>query len=190
MESKFADKEKAKEAVQGFITWKIKEILSTKDSSSQYLTFNDFYELTGAVKNFWEENRKNRLSQDNLQKEMTSISFACNVALAVVAPSNQERIKILKQAIAGISGLGGVAAIISAVALVLGWGAGVTATITAFFVGASVGEPLCLVLAGLTLVGIAAYFMVNSDNPTEQSRKAEEVLRESLKKAIDENWQG
>ena len=89
-----------------------------------------------------------------------NVQSACSLALAPLAPSTQERVKLIKDAIATISGIGGIAALITAVGIALGWGTGVIAAVTAWFTGASLLGPVAWAALGVSLTVIAGYFVM------------------------------
>lgn len=167
--------------INQIITTKKNQIIEKKATDAQYLNYGDFNDVCDTIIKSWPT-----LTGD--EKAPNDIKVACEIALAVVSPTTRQRIQKLKLAIAASSGVAGIGAIIAAVGVALGWGASVIAIVTTFFAGASVGEPICLGLTGLTLLGIAAYFAIKSKNPHECADKAEEVLRVSLQKAIESYW--
>ena len=167
--------------INQIITTKKNQIIANKAPDAQYLNYSDFNDICDTIIKSWPS-----LTGD--ETAPNDIKVACEIALAVVSPSTRQRLKNLKLALAAASGVGGITAIIGAVGVALGWGTATIYAVVTFFAGASVGEPICLTLSGLTLLGIAAYFAVKSKNPHECADKAEEVLRESLKKAIESYW--
>lgn len=164
------------------ITVKKHQILAQKPVEKQYLNYTDFNDLCDAVKQSYCE----YMQTTEVPKP---IEAACHLALAVVAPSIWIRIKHLKMAIALLAGLAGIASILSGVAIALGWTATVLDTVVAFFVGGAVFGPIALVVGGIGLFGIAAYFAYAAKNPTDLSDKAEATLRETLRKTIAELWE-
>lgn len=87
-----------------------------------------------------------------------NIQTACSLALAPVAPSAQERVKLIKNAISTISGVSGIAAIITGVGLALGWGAGAIAAVVSWFTGAALLGPIAWAAVGVSLTVMAGYF--------------------------------
>lgn len=175
------DSQELQTTINQIITTKKNQIIANKAPDAQYLNYSDFNDICDTIIKSWPS-----LTGD--ETAPNDIKVACEIALAVVSPSTRQRIARLKLALAAAGGVTGIGAIIGAVALALGWGAAFTTTIITIFTGAAVGEPICLTLSGLALLGIAAYFAVKSKNPHECADKAEEVLRESLKKAIESYW--
>ena len=67
---------------------------------------------------------------------------------------------MIKNAIATVSGVGGIAALIAALGAALGWGAGAVAAVTAWFTGASLLGPIAWAAIGVSLTVIAGYFVM------------------------------
>lgn len=164
------------------ITVKKHQILAQKPVEKQYLNYTDFNDLCDAVKQSYCE----YMQTTEVPKP---IEAACHLALAVVSPSARIRIIHIKTAKSLLAGMAGIAAILSGVAIALGWTATVLETVVAFFVGGAVFGPIVLVVGGLGLIGIAAYFAYAAKNPTDLSDKAEATLRETLRKTIAELWE-
>ena len=88
-----------------------------------------------------------------------NIQTACNLALAPVAPSAQERAKLIKDAISTLSGVAGIAAMIAGIGLALGWGTGVIAAVVSWFTGAALLGPIAWGAVGVSLTVLAGYFV-------------------------------
>ena len=164
------------------ITVKKHQILAQKPVEAQYLNYTDFNDLCDAVK-------QNYCEYMQAKEVPKPIEAVCHIALAVVSPSMRIRIKHIKMAKALLAGMAGITAILSGVAIALGWTATVLETVVAFFVGGAVFGPIVLVVGGIGLFGIAAYFAYAAKDPTDLSDKAEATLRETLKKTIAELWE-
>ena len=114
--------------------------------------------------------------------------MACCLAEAVLAPDKKDKKQLIKQAVALVSGAGGVTCILAGVGSALGWGAGVLAAITIFFTGTSVTIPLIAITGGLVLSVVAGYFMFHDDAPT-LSNKAIKALSKGVEKALTVYWE-
>ena len=112
------------------------------------------------------------------------VEVACLVAETFLAPTAAERKRLLKEA-AKFGGVAGISLIVAAACAAVGLGHGVIGLIMAFLIGPH--APLGLILAGVTLGAVAAYFAVtgNSEVDTERFLKA---LKGGLGKAIKEIW--
>ncbi len=86
-----------------------------------------------------------------------------------------------------MSGIGGLAAIISGIAIALGWGAGTVAAVVSWFTGASMLGPIGWISAGASLTVVAGYFYFTSSD-AKDAEHFENVLICGLEKAIDEIW--
>lgn len=154
----------------------ISEILSTKPQDQQYLNYLDMRQVCSTVK---------RYCIDSIGEIPKEVEMACCLAEAVLAPDKKQ---LIKQAVSLASGAGGVACILAGVGSALGWGTGVLAAITAFFVGTSVTIPLIAITGGLALSVVAGYFMFHNDAPT-LSNKAIKALSKGVEKALAAYWE-
>lgn len=155
-------------------------IVTKKEADKQFVTYHELQAICHTVKNFF---------ISRVGTSVKEVDGACELALAVLAPDTVTRLNHVKMAFSLIGGLAGVGAIITAVGLALGWGAGVIELVCAFFAGTSICGPLALGLAGLAAVGVAAYFAFNKDTEIELSNKAIKVLKEGIKSALPEIWE-
>jgi len=114
---------------------------------------------------------------------------ACDLSLAIVAPSQIEKIKYIKSAVGVAGGVAGIGMVISALGTVLGWGAGVIASIKAFFVGVSLAGPIAIATIGLAIVGIATYFAFSKDDNATLAQKFRESLVKQTEKAVEATWE-
>ena len=115
-----------------------------------------------------------------------NVQSACSLALAPLAPSAQERVMLVKNAIATVSGVGGIAALIAALGAALGWGAGVIASVTAWFTGASLLGPLAWAAIGVSLTVIAGYFVMKDS--VDKFDVFENALIKGVSSTIDGIW--
>lgn len=154
-------------------------IVTKKDDKHQYINYQELQSICHTIKNYF---------ISHVGEPVKEVDGACELALAILAPDAVTRANHVKDAYSFIGGLAGVGAIITGIGLALGWGAGVIAAVTAFFVGSSVTGPLALVLVGLAAVGVAAYFAYSNDTEIELSNKAMKVLKEGIKGAMPAIW--
>ena len=115
------------------------------------------------------------------------IEGSCLIGETLVAPTMLEKIGLLKNAIAVLGPVAGVTMIIAGVGMILGWGAGVVAAITAFFAGTSLTGPLALIFGGIGIATIATYFALKDDKATH-GIKFREIMRRSLTDSIHLIW--
>jgi hypothetical protein len=156
------------------------EIMRGK-SGEQTLTKDDMIVITERLKNIY------RSVINGVPQE---IELACGFAEAILAPSAIERIKRIKtlKNILGIAGgSAGIGMIITGVGGILGWGAGVVASITAFFVGTSIAGPVGWIAGGVGVAAIAGYFALKRNDP-ELSRKAIDLLKIGVKNPMPSIW--
>lgn len=160
-----------------FISVKISKILECKEANSQFLNYDDMNQVCNSLKLYWLE-----LAQ--MADVPPEIEAACQMSLAVLAPSARERMRKLKLALGASSGVAGMASVIAAIATALGWGSGMVATVIAVFTGTSVVGPIAWLAGGALLLAIAGYFVVSSNDAKVVSDKAIEVLRVGVDKAV------
>ena len=132
-------------------------------------------------------NTARNIFYDRLNMIPVEVEKGCLFAEALIAPSLAAKAKLLRAAI-GIGGsIIGTIMILSAIATILGWGAGVWAAVVAFFVGGPVTGPLILAGAGMTVIAIAVYFALTG-NETEKAEKFLKILKANCSVAVDEIW--
>lgn len=165
-------------ALDSTIDVKFAEIMSCKADTDKFLTFVDSQILTASVRNVF----KNALDVVPPQ-----IEAACKLSEAILAPSAQEREQLIKSAVGIGGGAAGIGMIIAGIGGALGWGAGIIASVSAFFVGTSLAGPAGWAIAGVTLAGIAAYFATTS-NQTKDTDRFLNVLKSSTGRAIEAIW--
>ena len=156
------------------INTKFEEILNKR----HFLTYVDGMKLTAVVRNVF---------KNKLKIVPPEVEAACQSSEAVLAPSAKEWIKHIKAVIGISGGAAGIAMIIGGVGAALGWGAGVIASITAFFVGTSISGPIGWIVGGFTVIAVAAYFALTG-NPEKDTERFINVLKEEINKAIDDIW--
>ncbi len=162
-------------AVDRLITAKASEIIASKPEKEQYLNWSDMRSITSSVKD---------ACFNHLGEIPKQIEVACNMSEAILAPMD-EKIVLLKNIIIMGGGIGGIAAIIGAIGLALGWGAGVISTVITFFTGTALLGPLGWAVGGVTLLVIAGYFAL-SGSPADDSSKALTALHKGVEEALTE----
>lgn len=165
-------------ALDSTIDVKFAEIMNCKTDTDKFLTFVDSQILTASVRNVF----KNALDVVPPQ-----IEAACKLSEAILAPSAQEREQLIKSAVGIGGGAAGISMIIAGIGGALGWGAGIIASVSAFFVGTSLAGPAGWAIAGVTLAGVAAYFATTS-NQTKDTERFLNVLKNSTSRAIEAIW--
>lgn len=115
------------------------------------------------------------------------VEVACEIGEAMMAPSEAERRKHLKAAVGIGGGTAGIAMIITGVGAALGWGAGVIATVVAFFAGVPMAGPVAWILAGSAVAAIAVYFAATSDQERNTERYIK-AFKAALTEAVDCCW--
>jgi hypothetical protein len=158
---------------------KFGEIMAAKKAENRYLTYIDGTAMSAAVRNIF----KNRIGSVPAQ-----IDAACDMSLAVLAPSRAERIKLLKAAFGITGGIAGMSMILSGIGTALGWGASLVATTTAFFVGTPMAGPIGWIACGAGLAAIAGYFAFSGDH-AKSTEKYLNCLKASLEQAMLPVWQ-
>lgn len=165
-------------ALGSTIDVKFAEIMSGKTDANKFLTFVDSQILTATVRNIF----KNALDAVPPQVEA-----ACKLSEAILAPSALEREQLIKSAVGIGGGAAGIGMIIAGIGGALGWGAGIIASVSAFFVGTSLAGPVGWAIAGITLAGIAAYFATTS-NEAKDTERFMNVLKSSTSRAVEAIW--
>lgn len=166
-----------KSALDSTIDVKYAEIMSSK-ADDKFLTFVDSQILTASVRNVF------KIALDAVPPQ---IEAACKLSEAILAPSALEREQLIKSAVGIGGGAAGIGMIIAGVGSALGWGAGIIASVSAFFVGTSLAGPAGWAIAGVTLAGIAAYFATTSNKTTDTERFLN-VLKSSTSRAVEVIW--
>lgn len=144
-----------------------------------YLTYDEFKVLTGNIRASFSK------FSGRVPRE---IEVSCQLAEAVIAPSKYETIKILKNVFSLSGGIGGMSLIIAGVGAALGWGSGIIATVTAFFVGTSMVPIIGQIAGGVALIGIATYFFLYEEPPEAITEKSINAIKEQIRKVEDSIW--
>ena len=165
-------------AVESTIDANFAAIMERKDKGAEFLTYVDGQIIAASVRNIF---------RNAIGFTPPEIDAACKLAEAVVAPSADERQKLVRAAIGIAGSAAGIGMIIAAIGNALGWGAGVVAAVTTFFVGTSMAGPLGWMIAGITLAGVASYFAVSSNQLTVTD-KFMKVLKASTRAATESIW--
>jgi uncharacterized protein YktB (UPF0637 family) len=165
-------------ALDSTIDLKFAEIMIGKGEKEKFLTYIDGQILTSSVRNIF---------KNALEAVPPQIEAACKLSEAVLAPSAKERERLIKSAVGIGGGAAGIGMIIAGIGGALGWGAGIVASVSAFFVGTSLTGPIGWAIAGITLAGIAAYFSTTSNQTTDTERFLN-VLKSSTSRGIEAIW--
>ncbi len=167
-----------KVALESTIDVKYAEIMRGKTDADRFLTYIDGQILTATVRNVF---------TGTLRVSPPQVEAACNLSDAILAPSNDERQRLLKAAVGAGGGAAGIGMVIAGVGSALGWGASVFAGVSAFFTGAAVAGPIGWMVGGVTLAAMAAYFATTSDKHKDTERFLK-VLKSSSARAVDAIW--
>ena len=162
------------------INAKFAEIMAAKPADAKFLNYLDALAISQSVRNVFINTKLN--SVPNL------IEATLNICEAVMSPTNAEKKEKIKKAGGLLGGVSGIAMIIGGIATALGWGAGIVATITAFFVGTSLLGPIGWIAGGVGLAVIAGYFAFSGSDPIKNTENYMNALRDGLKKAMPEVW--
>ncbi len=171
-------KDEFKGKLESTIDAKFAEIMSSKSEAGKYLTYIDAVTMTAAVRNIF----RNKLSVTPPQVEA-----ACKLSEAVLAPSAKERENLIKAAFGFGGGVAGIAMIIGGLGAALGWGAGVVAAVTAFFIGSSIAGPVAWISGGVAIAAIAGYYALIGI-PGTDTEKFLSVLKNTTGQAVDAIW--
>lgn len=153
---------------------KADELLARASGEPPALRFEDFKIVTARVRGLYRE---------RLGEVPREVDAACTFSEAVLAPTKQETIRLLKTVFTLVGGASGIAVVLSGVGVALGWSAGVLAGVTAVFTAAGIAGPVGWVVGAGGMAGIATYFMLTRNDPATNSAKALEALHQSLQKA-------
>ncbi len=165
-------------ALEATIDVRFAELMKNKQSADRFLAWPDAQIIITDVRSVF----KHAIGVCPPQ-----IEAACNLSEAVLAPSAAIRRNLIKATIGIAGGATGTAMLIGAIGTALGWGAGVAASVAAFFVGTSLAGPLGWGVFGLTLAGAAAYFAATSNRERDTERFMK-VLKAAVKEAVDACW--
>ena len=165
-------------ALESTIDIKFAEIMRGKTNTDRFLTYIDGQVLSATLRNVFKR---------ELGVAPPQIEAACSLSEAILAPTSLEKQELIKKAAGAGGGAAGIAMIIAAVGSALGWGAGVLASVSAFFVGTSVTGPIGWAVAGVAVAGIAAYFATTSNDHSNTERFMK-VLKSASSKAVQAVW--
>ena len=165
-------------ALGSTIDVKFAEIMNRKTDTDKFLTFVDGQILTASVRNVF---------RNALDAVPPQIEAACKLSEAILAPSALEREQLIKSAVGVGGGAVGIGMILAGIGGALGWGAGISASVIAFFAGASFAGPAGWAIAGITFAGIAAYFATTSNEANDTERFLT-VLKISTNRAVEAIW--
>ncbi len=164
--------------LESTIDAKFAEIMNTKGSKESYLNYVDSATLTTAVRNIFKA---------KLRITPPQVEAACKMSEAVLAPSAKERENLIKAAVGFGGGAAGIAMIVGGIGAVLGWGAGVVAAVTAFFMGSTIAGPVGWITTGIAVAAVAGYFALTG-TPQKDTERFVKVLKSSLFQAVDAVW--
>ncbi len=167
-----------KSALGSTIDAKFAEIMNGKVDPKKFLTYVDSQIMTATVRNVF---------KNAIETTPPQIEAACKMSEAILAPSALEREQLIKSAVGIGGGAAGIGMIIAGIGGALGWGAGVIASVSAFFVGTSLAGPAGWAIAGITLAGIATYFATTS-NEAKDTERFMNVLKSSTDRAVEAIW--
>lgn len=167
-----------KASLESTVDAKFAEIMKTKAPQDKYLTYVDALTLTAAVRNIFKH---------KLRVTPPQVEAACKLSETVLAPSTVEQQNLIKAAFSIAGGAAGIAMIIGGVGAALGWGAGIVAIVTAFFVGSHIAGPIGWSVAGAAIVAIAGYFALTG-NVQRDTERFMAVLKNTTAQAVDAIW--
>jgi hypothetical protein len=127
--------------------------MQAKEAAKRVLDYSEASAVTAKVR---------KLFADTIHAVPEQVEMSCLLSEAILAPTTALKKELLKKA-AKIGGVAGIGLIVVAACTAIGLAHGVVGLIFAFLVGGP-HLPLGLLIAGVTLSGIAAYFAL-SGNP-------------------------
>lgn len=166
-----------------FITAAYKSICEKKKAENSSFEYSDAQYITSAVK---------KVFTDKCGELPNLIDAACNISLAVIAPDKKEKIRLLKLASSGVGTVAGVGLILGSVLTVIGaasahvswwaalWGASATIPVVGPAIGAA---------GGVTLLGVASYFIFHKESKEKIAEKFFNSLIKSISKAVEQLWE-
>jgi hypothetical protein len=167
-----------KARLQATIEDKYMQIMQKKPHDRKWLGYVDLQEITHTVRGVFRK---------ALRNVPGNVEFTCRAAEAVLAPSTVQRIQHIKAMQAAAGGAAGIGAILTGLAGIFGWGAGVLWSIKAFFIGVALGGPIGWIAGGIGIATIALYFALNGGGAA-LSKKAFDGLKDGCDKAVDGIW--
>ncbi|MDX9914217.1 MAG: hypothetical protein RBS77_06580 [Candidatus Moranbacteria bacterium] len=157
---------------------KFGEIMALKKEGDKTMNYVDSETISASIR---------AIFRKKLLIVPAQIEATLELSKAILAPSNTERIRLIKKVVGLGGGLGGLAMVIGGIGVALGWGAGVIAAVTAFFTGAAVAGPIGWVVGGVGIAAIAGYFAFSSDE-AKNTEKYLDALKNGIKKAMPYVW--
>ena len=155
-------------------------MLKNKPADRQYLNQDDIRRLGCDVEGIWLK---------HCGEAPAEIKASVLMANTVMAGDFASKVTLIKHMLSAVGAVGGIAAILTGVGTILGWGAGVMTAITTAICGLSLTGPLAAISLGAVATLIAGYFMFSNMPEEELSRKAIQVLREGIKRVLPDVWQ-
>jgi hypothetical protein len=170
--------EKFQARLASSIDAKFAEVVAGKPDGKKHFTYTDGITLTTSVRNIF---------RNKLDTVPPQVEAACKLSEAVLAPSRAEKQSLIKAAVGLAGGTTGIVMIIGALGTALGWGAGVVASVTAFFVGSALVVPLLWTTIGVAVTAIAGYYAFTSSAETDTERFLN-VLKSTTSEAVASVW--
>jgi hypothetical protein len=168
-----------KSALESTIDMKFAEIMLGKANDEKFLTYVDAQIMTAAVRNVF---------RNALGFTPPEVDASCSLSEAILAPSSEERQHLIKAAVGVGGGAAGIGMILTGIGAALGWGAGVIASVTAWFFGVSLAGPVGWTVGGVSLAAVAAYFATTSNKHTDTERFLS-ALKAANNRAVDAIWE-
>lgn len=156
------------------------ETLKNKPSDRQYLELHDLQRLGSHIEWMWIR---------HCGEVPAGIKSAILMSQAVLANDFGTKVTLIKHMLSGAGLIAGLGIILSGVGTILGWGAGVIATIATAITGISLTGPLAIIGIGALASMIAGYLMFSNIPEETLSRKAVEVLKQGMRDALPHVWQ-
>ncbi len=175
----FEAREKFKSMLVSMVDGNVANIARNKDPKEQHMSYIDAKMLSAQISNFFLQ---------KIGSTPPQIGVALNLSEAVLAPSTAERIQLIKAAVGIAGGVAGIGLVVNGIFLALGVGAGLIASIQAFFVGVAVSGPLGWILGGITLATLAGYFALMGSDERAKTEEYIKVLKVGLSSAVDAIW--
>ena len=147
-----------------------------EEKSKRVLDYDDAFTLTASIRGIFVKTARVVPEQ---------VEVACLVAEAFLAPTSAERKRLVKEA-AKFGGVAGIGFIVAAACAAVGLGHGIIGLILAFLIGPH--APLGLLLAGVTLGAVAAYFALTG-NPEVDTERFLKALKGGLGESIKKIWE-
>ncbi len=156
------------------------ETLKNKPGDRQYLELHDLQRLGSHIEWMWIR---------HCGEAPAGIKSAILMSQAVLANDFGTKVTLIKHMLSGAGLIAGLGIILSGVGTILGWGAGVIATIATAITGISLTGPLAIIGIGALASMIAGYLMFSNIPEETLSRKAVEVLKQGMRDALPHVWQ-